>query len=161
MGTEKERRQEMSHPGFQKQPKRITETENKLECTSRTRCFFADDGLGRDGRYSWIRRGSSNAVASPQQTQTTQTSRQKLRNPLNELLDEAQAAIEKNEFTAAIAPLQKFIAEQPDVAYAHFQLAYCYTNLKKAGRGEARIREGHRTRSEILRGVFESWDPAH
>lgn len=54
-----------------------------------------------------------------------------LRNPLNDLLDEAQAAIDKNDFAAAIPPLQKFIADQPDVAFAHFQLAYVYTNLKQ------------------------------
>jgi Flp pilus assembly protein TadD len=59
------------------------------------------------------------------------TSTQKLRNPLNDLLDEAQSAIDKNDFTAAIPPLQKFIAEKPDVAFAHFQLAYVYTALKR------------------------------
>jgi len=52
---------------------------------------------------------------------------QKLRNPLNDLLDEAQSAIDKNNFEAAIPPLQRFLAEKPDVAYAHFQLAYAFT----------------------------------
>ena len=61
----------------------------------------------------------------------SQSSVQKVRNPLNDLLDEAQADIDKNDFTAAIAPLQKFIAEKPDVAFAHFQLAYVYTALKR------------------------------
>ena len=56
---------------------------------------------------------------------------QKLRNPLNDLLDEAQADIDKNDFEAAIVPLQKFIVEKPEVAFAHFQLAYAYTNLKR------------------------------
>jgi Flp pilus assembly protein TadD len=70
---------------------------------------------------------------SPQQqtNQASQTKSQKLRNPLNDLLDEAQAAIDKNDFAAAIPPLQKFIAEKPDVAYAHFQLGYAYTNLQR------------------------------
>src|ERR1700730_16131796 len=63
------------------------------------------------------------ASRSPQKTQ-------KVRNPLNELLEQAQAAIDRNDFAAAIAPLEKFIAEKPDVAYAHFQLAYAYTALK-------------------------------
>jgi Flp pilus assembly protein TadD len=54
-----------------------------------------------------------------------------LRNPLNDLLDEAQAALDKNDFDGAISPLQKFIAEKPDLAYAHFQLAYAFTNLKR------------------------------
>jgi tetratricopeptide (TPR) repeat protein len=60
-----------------------------------------------------------------------QSRTQKLRNPLNDLLDEAQRDIDKNDFEAAILPLQKFLAEQPDIAYAHFQLAYAYTALKR------------------------------
>jgi len=56
---------------------------------------------------------------------------QKVRNPLNDLLDEAQAAIDKSDYAAAIQPLQKFIAEKPDVAFAHFQLAYAYTALHR------------------------------
>jgi protein O-GlcNAc transferase len=56
---------------------------------------------------------------------------QKIRNPLNDLLDQAQAAIDRNDFAAALDPLQKFIAEKPDVAYAHFQLAYVFTALKR------------------------------
>ena len=62
---------------------------------------------------------------------TSQPSAQRLRNPLNDLLDEAQAALDKNDYEAAVTPLQKFIAEKPDVAYAHFQLAYAYTALKR------------------------------
>jgi tetratricopeptide (TPR) repeat protein len=66
-----------------------------------------------------------------QQAQSTQGKTQKLKNPLNDLLEEAQAAMDKNDYEAAIPPLQKFLAEQPDVAYAHFQLAYSYTALKR------------------------------
>lgn len=58
-------------------------------------------------------------------------SAQKLRNPLNDLLDEAQAALDKNDYSAAVPPLQKFIDQKPDVAFAHFQLAYAYTALKR------------------------------
>ncbi len=60
-----------------------------------------------------------------------QAKTQKLRNPLNDLLDEAQADLDKNDFAAAIIPLQKFLAEKPDVAFAHFQLAYAFTALKR------------------------------
>ena len=56
---------------------------------------------------------------------------QKLRNPLNDLLEEAQAALDKNDYAAAVPPLQKFLAEKPDVAYAHFELGYAYTALKR------------------------------
>ena len=69
--------------------------------------------------------------ARGQQAPSAQGKAQKLKNPLNDLLEEAQAAIDKNDYEAAIPPLQKFLAEQPDVAYAHFQLAYAYTALKR------------------------------
>jgi len=62
---------------------------------------------------------------------------QKVANPLNDLLEEAQHAIDKSDFEAAIAPLQRVIAEQPEFAYAHFQLAYVYTALKKTDEARA------------------------
>ncbi len=58
-------------------------------------------------------------------------------NPLNDLLDEAQRLVDKKEFEAAIAPLQKIIADKPEFAYAHFQLAYVYTALKKTDEARA------------------------
>ncbi|HEY1481137.1 MAG TPA: tetratricopeptide repeat protein, partial [Candidatus Acidoferrum sp.] len=74
----------------------------------------------------------------PKSTQSqSQAKPQKVRNPLNDLLDEAQAAIDKNDYEAAIPALQKFIAEKPDVAYAHFQLAYAYTALKRPDEARA------------------------
>jgi Flp pilus assembly protein TadD len=62
---------------------------------------------------------------------------QKVANPLNDLLDEARQDIDKNNFEAAIAPLQKVIADQPEFAYAHFQLAYVYTALKRTDEARA------------------------
>jgi len=53
------------------------------------------------------------------------------------LLEEAQRDIDKNNFADAIAPLQKVIAEQPEFAYAHFQLAYVYTALKRTDEARA------------------------
>jgi Flp pilus assembly protein TadD len=67
----------------------------------------------------------------------SQSSTQKVRNPLNDLLDEAQAALDKNDYNAAIPLLQKFIAEKPDVAWAHFQLGYAYTALKQTDQARA------------------------
>jgi Flp pilus assembly protein TadD len=67
----------------------------------------------------------------------TQTKAQKLANPLNDLLDEAQRDIDNKNFEAAIAPLQKVIADQPEFAYAHFQLAYVYTALKRTDEARA------------------------
>jgi Tfp pilus assembly protein PilF len=66
-----------------------------------------------------------------------QTKIQKVANPLNDLLKEAQLAIDNNNFEAAIVPLQKVIAEQPESAYAHFQLAYVYTALKRTDEARA------------------------
>jgi Flp pilus assembly protein TadD len=76
---------------------------------------------------------SFDAYGLPRQqpSKTPPSKSTQLRNPLNDLLDEAQAALDKNDFAGAIPPLQKFISEQPDVAYAHFQLAYAYTNLQR------------------------------
>src|SRR5712691_13204151 len=62
---------------------------------------------------------------------------QKVANPLNDLLEEAQHAIDKSDFEAAIAPLQRVIAEQPEFAYAHLQLAYVYTALQKTEEARA------------------------
>lgn len=66
-----------------------------------------------------------------------QTKTQKVQNPLNDLLDEAQAALDKNNFEAAIPPLQKFLADKPDVAFAHFELAYAYTGLNRVDEARA------------------------
>src|SRR5260370_29001583 len=77
-------------------------------------------------------RPQSSKSKSPVQSKT-----QKVANPLNDLLEEAQRDIEKSEFEAAIGPLQKIIADQPEFAYAHFQLAYVYTALKKTDEARA------------------------
>ena len=78
-----------------------------------------------------IARAQATSKPSPQ------SKSQKIANPLNDLLDEAQRDIDKKEFAAAIAPLQKIIADQPEFAYAHFQLAYAYTALKKTDEARA------------------------
>jgi Flp pilus assembly protein TadD len=70
--------------------------------------------------------------------QSAKGTKQKVANPLNDLLDEARRDIDKQDFQAAIVPLQKFLAEKDDFAYAHFQLGYAYTGLQKSkeARGE-------------------------
>jgi Flp pilus assembly protein TadD len=70
--------------------------------------------------------------------------KQRVANPLNDLLDEARRDIDKQDFQAAITPLQKFIAEKDDFAYAHFQLGYAYTGLQKTK--EARSEYEHAMR---------------
>jgi tetratricopeptide (TPR) repeat protein len=78
-------------------------------------------------------------VAAQQQTppaqnppsRNPQTRTEKIVNPLNDLLDEAQRDIDKKDFAAAIEPLQKVIAEEPNIAFPHFQLAYVFTALQR------------------------------
>ena len=77
------------------------------------------------------------AQSIAQAKRDTQSRQQKVANPLNDLLDEAQRDIDANNFEAALSPLQKFIAEKPDVAYAHFQMAYAYTALKRSDEARA------------------------
>lgn len=72
---------------------------------------------------------SAKALAQQTQGKSVPSKPQKVANPLNDLLDEAQAALDKSDFAAAVPPLQKFLAEKPDVAFAHFQLGYAYTGL--------------------------------
>ena len=75
---------------------------------------------------------------SPSKPQpAVQSKSQRVANPLNDLLEEAQRDIDKSNFEAAIAPLQKVIADQPEFAYAHFQLAYVYTALKRTDEARA------------------------
>ena len=71
------------------------------------------------------------AQSAPAAKPQTQSRQEKLANPLNDLLDEAQRNIDANNFDAALTPLKKFIAEKPEVAFAHFQLGYAYTALKR------------------------------
>ena len=83
------------------------------------------------------------SAQSPAQEKSSQTRTQKLANPLNDLLDEAQHDIDTNQFEAALVPLQKVLAEKPDIAWVHFQLAYAYTALKRTD--EARAEYEHAT----------------
>jgi Flp pilus assembly protein TadD len=77
------------------------------------------------------------AYAQSPSTSAGQSKSMKVANPLNELLDEAKRDIDRNDFEAAIAPLQKVIAEEPNTAYAHFQLAYVFTALKRVDEARA------------------------
>ena len=72
-----------------------------------------------------------------QSKSASQGTREIVKNPLNDLLDEARRDIDRNDFEAAIVPLQKFLAQKDDFAYAHFQLAYVYTALKRSPEAQA------------------------
>src|SRR5260370_31651057 len=79
----------------------------------------------------------ANVQSSSKPKPDKQSRIQKVANPLNDLLDEAQRDIDNKNFEAAIAPLQKVIADQPEFAYAHFQLAYVYTALQNTDEARA------------------------
>jgi tetratricopeptide (TPR) repeat protein len=82
--------------------------------------------------------GAATRVAANSASQgDTQSRTEKLSNPLNDLLNEAQHDIDNNQFEAAIVPLQKLLAQKPDIAWAHFQLAYAYTALKRVEEARA------------------------
>jgi len=59
----------------------------------------------------------------------TQSASQPKDDPLGPLLQQAKDAIDKNDFSVALEPLQKYIAERPDDPYAHFQLGYADAGL--------------------------------
>jgi superkiller protein 3 len=100
--------------------------------------IFAATLFSRNADAQTGGQNSPNKTQSGSQGTLAGSRREKVANPLNDLLQEAQRDIEKKDFAAAIDPLQKFIAAQPDVAYGHFELAYVFTALQKAdeARGE-------------------------
>jgi len=102
-------------------------------------CVFSCSFFARTNHAAPPRDNSSlpQAQTSSKPKPSGQSTTQKLANPLNDLLDEAQHDIDQNHFEAAIAPLQKVLAEEPNFAYAHFQLAYVYTALKKTKEAQA------------------------
>jgi Flp pilus assembly protein TadD len=60
-----------------------------------------------------------------------QTLSRRKEDPLAPLLRQATDAIDKMDFDAALDPLQQYITQRPDDAYAHFQLGYVYAGLKR------------------------------
>src|SRR6058998_2393243 len=93
--------------------------------------------LGAQHAASLLGKQSSPSPPSSKSKSPVQTKTQKVANPLNDLLEEAQRDIDNKNFESAIAPLQKVIADQPEFAYAHFQLAYVYTALKRTDEARA------------------------
>ncbi|HTQ61246.1 MAG TPA: tetratricopeptide repeat protein [Candidatus Solibacter sp.] len=90
---------------------------------------------------AWPSASLCNAATFPAQPswqqESTKSRTQTLSNPLNDLLKEAEHDIDNNQYQAAIAPLQKLLAEKPDIAWAHFQLGYAYTALKRTDEARA------------------------
>jgi tetratricopeptide (TPR) repeat protein len=99
---------------------------------------------GNGAARLWIRLGlaaasiacvgiSLNARAQQKTTSkapATSSPREK-EDPLRLLLQEANDAIDRMDFAAALDPLQKYIAQRPEEAYPHFQLGYAYAGLQR------------------------------
>lgn len=81
--------------------------------------------------------GGPAVAAQTQHKPSAKSSPREKEDPLQPLLVEAKDDIDKMDFAAAIEPLQKYIAERPDIPYAHFQLAYAYTGLKRVEEARA------------------------
>jgi superkiller protein 3 len=82
--------------------------------------------------------------ASPQQKTPKQPAPKRpivrVEDPQQALLAQAEEAIEKKEFPRAVEALQKYLAEKPDDAYAHFQLAFAYDRMTKYDEAMAEYR---------------------
>jgi tetratricopeptide (TPR) repeat protein len=73
-------------------------------------------------------------ATSPQQKSSKQPAKRptvRVEDPQQALLAQAEAAIEKKDFPRAIEALQKYLAEKPADAYAHFQLAFALDRMAK------------------------------
>ena len=100
---------------------------------------------GNDFAARWVRVGLATAwiavagISLPAHSQrktpakppATSTSQEK-EDPLAPLLQQANEAIDKMDFAAALDPLLKYIAQRPDEPYPHFQLGYAFAGLKRA-----------------------------
>ena len=101
--------------------------------------------FGHDFAVRWMRIGFTAAwfaaaglsLASQTQRKTpakppANSSTQEQEDPLASLLQQANEAIDKMDFVAALDSLQKYIAQRPEEPYPHFQLGYAYAGLKRA-----------------------------
>ncbi len=72
------------------------------------------------------------AAATVSSAQNTSTSRKRIpQDPeavaLNNLLTQAQAAMDRKDYEAAVQAYQQFLAKKPDDATVHYDLGYAYT----------------------------------
>ena len=91
--------------------------------------------------------GRANAAKNSRETAGILSPQEK-EDPLAPLLQQANDAIDKMDFAAALDPLQKYIAQRPDEPYPHFQLGYAYADLKRAEDAKTRIFARDRPRPE-------------
>jgi len=82
--------------------------------------------------------------AAPQQKTPKQPAAKRrtvrVEDPQQALLAQAEEAIEKKDFQRAVDALQKYLAEKPDDALAHFQLGFAYDRMTKYDEATAEYR---------------------
>ena len=101
--------------------------------------FLGSDFAARGFRLAlvsvWIAAAAIPLAAQTQRktsaTPGTTASPQEKTDPLASLLQQANEAIDKMDFAAALDPLQKYISQRPDEPYPHFQLGYAFSGLKR------------------------------
>ncbi len=69
--------------------------------------------------------------APPKAPKRPARAEQQREDPLAPLLKQAEEAIEKKDYSAALPPLESYLAQRPDDAYAHFQLGYAFSLLQR------------------------------
>jgi tetratricopeptide (TPR) repeat protein len=62
-------------------------------------------------------------------------------NPDKELLDQGQKAMDRQDYAAAADIYRRFVADQPNEAYGHFQLGYAFTALNRHDEAAAEYRK--------------------
>jgi tetratricopeptide (TPR) repeat protein len=82
------------------------------------------------------------AAATVSSAQNTSTSRKRIpQDPqavaLNNLLTQAQAAMDRKDYEAAVQAYQQYLAKKPDDATVHYDLGYAYTALQKPADAKA------------------------
>jgi Flp pilus assembly protein TadD len=78
-----------------------------------------------------ISSGRASVSAQSQRKPSTAPASREKEDPLAPLLQQANEAIDKLDFAAAIDPLQKYIAQRAEEPYPHFQLGYAFAGLKR------------------------------
>ena len=82
--------------------------------------------------------------------QTVNRSVETIRNPAPDLRAQAQAAIEKKDYTSAAQLLTKYVAAEPKDPIGHFELGYAYTALDSHNNAQTQLKNAQ---DAIARGV--------
>jgi protein O-GlcNAc transferase len=71
------------------------------------------------------------AQGAPKAPRRPAAEKEQRSDPLSALLREADNAIEKKDYAAAVPPLESYLADRPEDSGAHFQLGYVFSALER------------------------------